>query len=160
MDKRAIIQAFIEHLTHERNALMQSAKAAHDAATHDESAAEDRHDTFAIELSYLAHGQAERVVSLSKSIQEFESLLTQVPSKSKMAMRGSLVTLECEGKKSFSLLAHHGGGASVKVGDVTVAVVTPESPLGDLLFGASADEELTVDTKNGAKEYLVLEVDS
>src|ERR1035437_4898036 len=76
LSKELIIKGFIQKFGSELAALTQSARAAHLAATHEESKAEDRHDTFAIEASYLAAGQAVRVAELEKTLQEFEGYLT------------------------------------------------------------------------------------
>ena len=69
--KSAVILQFIQKFEEEISALTQSAKAAHEAATHEESKSEDKHDTRAIEASYLAAGQAARLAELEKGLEEF-----------------------------------------------------------------------------------------
>jgi hypothetical protein len=64
--KGEVLMRFLEQVSSEIAALTASARAAHQAATHEESKAEDRHDTFAIEASYLAAGQSARVMELEK----------------------------------------------------------------------------------------------
>ena len=59
-DKQAIIDRLVEKLQSEAEALVRAAQAAHEAATHEESRAEDHHDTRGLEASYLAGAQAQR----------------------------------------------------------------------------------------------------
>src|SRR5581483_11142644 len=60
MDKRRLVETVQQHLAEELATLMQAAKAAHEAATHEESKAEDQHDTRGLEASYLAGSGAAR----------------------------------------------------------------------------------------------------
>lgn len=70
--KSEILKGFLEEVSREIAALTASARSAHQAATHEESKAADRHDTFAVEASYLAAGQSARVMELEKVRSELE----------------------------------------------------------------------------------------
>ena len=54
MNKSKILAAILEKLQSEIDALVRAAKSAHEAATHEESRAEDHHDTRGLEASYSA----------------------------------------------------------------------------------------------------------
>ena len=56
--KQKLIEAILLELESELSVLADAAKAAHLAATHEESVAEDPHDTRGVEASYLAGAQA------------------------------------------------------------------------------------------------------
>jgi transcription elongation GreA/GreB family factor len=154
--KQQTLETFIAYFEKELNALILSAKAAHSAATHEESRAEDRHDTFAIEASYLAAGQAERVKDLRKALDELNQyLLSNVQNPSSIAP-GVLVTLESEnGKITYSLICKNGGGTQVKVSEKTISLVSPSSPLGDQLIGLAQKDSFTFEAKNRTSEYFI-----
>src|SRR3954452_6187110 len=100
MDKRRLIETIQAHLAEELATLMQAAKAAHEAATHEESKPEDQYDTRGLEASYLARGQAERLAQLQK----LATILKTHPPRSfgpkEAVAPGALVELDSEGKRS------------------------------------------------------------
>lgn len=155
LSKEAVLKGFIEKFKAEHQALVQSAKAAHQAATHEESKAEDRHDTFAIEASYLAAGQAARVDELDQTIQEFESFLAGSAHHSSISL-GDLVTYECDGITLHAFLAKNGGGTKLQIDGATVQVISPTSPLGDELMGRNTGEEFELELRGITKEYKIL----
>lgn len=155
--KKAVIIQFIEHFEREVAGLVQSAKAAHLAATHEESRAEDRHDTFAIEASYLAAGQAARVTELQNALNELRKFLENLRPHATVNL-GSLIELECEGKNSLSLVTQHGGGTKIQVEGHSVGLLSWSSPIGEQLQGLNAGDEFNVDSKAGSRDFLVVAV--
>jgi hypothetical protein len=153
--KEAVLKGFIQKFRDEYNALVQSAKAAHQAATHEESKAEDRHDTFAIEASYLAAGQAARVDELDQTILEFEGYLAGTPNHPTISI-GDLVTYECDGLVTHAFLAKNGGGTKLQINGTTVQVISPTSPLGDELIGRNTADEFELELRGNTKEYKIL----
>lgn len=156
--KKLIIDSFLERLKEELEVLTQAAKASHEAATHSESVAEDPHDTRGIEASYLAGAQSERVVELQKQIQMFHQLPTREWGKNDPIGPGAVVELSSGGKHSYHLVAPLGGGLNVKVKDISIQVVTVQSPLGDALDGCKAGESVEVDIQKASREYEVVAV--
>ena len=61
MSKDALIAAVLVRLEEDLKVAQDAARAARDAATHEESVAENKYDTFGLESAYLAEGQAKRV---------------------------------------------------------------------------------------------------
>lgn len=157
LDKPAIIRKFIAHFEHELALIRESAKAAHEAATHEEAKSEDKHDTRAIEAGYLAQGQAKRVMELEDALNEFKHHLESTRPH-KVVEKGALITLELDGKISHSFFAGLAGGTQIKFDDqraTVVTMVTEASPLGQMLVGCSTQDEVEVETKNGVKTYRV-----
>ncbi len=157
LSKELIIKGFIEKFRSELSALIQSAKAAHAAATHEESKAEDRHDTFAIEASYLAAGQATRVAELEKTLQEFEGYLsstTNAPS----IFRGALFSYELEGQIHHAFCALLGGGSKIQQGTATISVLSLQSPLGEALEGSKIGEAIEFEVRGVDKIYKILSI--
>ena len=70
----------------------------------------------------------------------------------------ALVELECEGKTHTYFISTNEGGKTVKVGDLTVNLISPRSPLGEELIGRSAEEILDVDTPHGRKSYFIVSI--
>ena len=152
--KEAVLKAFAEKFKAEHAALIQSAKAAHQAATHEESKAEDRHDTFAIEASYLAAGQALRVQELEKTIEEFEGYLAGTAQHPAIDA-GDLVSYECDGTVTHAFLAKNGGGTRLQINGATVQVISPTSPLGEELLGLKPGDEFEVELRGQTKTYRI-----
>lgn len=155
--KKKTIQEFIAHFERELAGLIQSAKAAHLAATHEESRAEDRHDTFAIEASYLAAGQAARVADLQNALVELRGYLESLRAMIEIEF-GSLVILISEGKQTVSLVARHGGGTQVRVDGYSVGLISGSSPIGEQLKGLTPGDDFNVDSKAGSRDYDVISV--
>ncbi|MBC7396248.1 MAG: GreA/GreB family elongation factor [Bdellovibrionales bacterium] len=158
MNKTVVLQKLIEQFEREVFEQSQSARSAHEAATHEESKAEDRHDTFAIEASYLAQGQANRIQELEKVIQEFRAYLERSSQAYNRVAEGALITLRLGTRTLLTFFAKSGGGSSLRLDGSEVSVVTSESPLGDALLDASKGDEIEVESKNGLRTYHVVAI--
>jgi len=156
--KRSVLLAFLAHFEREIAALVGSAKSAHEAATHEESRAEDRHDTFAIEASYLAQGQAIRVQTLRKSMVELTGLLDHLNGNLNSVDVGALITLESNGKRTHSFIAEFGGGVQVTLDQKTISLMSPSSPMGEGLIGLTLGDTFTLESKNGDRDFKIVEI--
>jgi transcription elongation GreA/GreB family factor len=157
IEKKQVIRAFLTHFESELRALTQSAKTAHEAATHEESKAEDRHDTFAIEASYLAAGQSARALDLENTLTEYRGYLEKMNPHQKVDL-GAWVELKTGQKISSVFIADRGGGTQIQLEGKTISILTPQSPLGEALVGAVSEDEITVESKNGVRDYLVVSI--
>src|ERR1700734_932463 len=72
IDKTELITQIRLKLETELQSITLAAKAAHEAATHEESKAEDSHDTRGIESSYLAGAQAQRASEILQQIHGYK----------------------------------------------------------------------------------------
>src|SRR4051794_310036 len=106
--KGRVIEAVIAKLQAELSGMLEAARAAHDAATGEESRAEDKHDTRATEASYLAGAQLARAGELQQQLAIFKHL---DPRPLSTAAVGALVELELEGasRRSWVFLMPQGG---------------------------------------------------
>lgn len=164
--KSKIILAFISAFEGEVESLTTSAKAAHEAATHEESKAEDSHDTRGVEASYLAGAQAVRIAELKSVILEFKALLDRSGVSTKPETRvavGALVTIQpvdvdsqrAKGSPIAALFAVHGGGTTVEVEGKTYSIFTPNSPIGEAILGGVVGEVVEIESKGGSRAYRV-----
>lgn len=157
MDKAQIFQVILEKIQLDRDSVRGAAVAAHHAATHDESRAEDHHDTRAIEASYLAGAASERASELDRLLTYFR---TVGASPKDRAVEGALVTLSVDGVKRITCwLASRGGGPHVQAGARSVQWVTPQSPLGEALWGKVAGDSFEVETQARIREYEIEHVE-
>ena len=131
MDKHALKNQVLENLKEQLAIAIASANTAHSTATHSESVAENKYDTFGLEASYLAHGQSERIDQLNVSIQKLETLSLKKCAKDAPVSMGSLITLnDSDGNHELIFMLPSAGGVKVAINDQTIVVVTPEAPLG------------------------------
>ncbi len=144
-EKKAIVRALREKLTSEVAALARAQADAMAAATHEEAKPENDKDTRAIEASYLARGQAERVRVLEQESNALEFLPLRAFKDDDPVSLGALVDAEVDGGATVYFLAPCSGGERVN----DVQVVTPLSPIGRALVGRSAGE--SVEVKMAAK---------
>jgi transcription elongation GreA/GreB family factor len=115
----------------------RSHKATREAATHEEAKPENDKDTRALELTYLARGEAMRIEELRTAVAETQALPCERILEGQPARLGALVVTEEGGVETVFWIAPHGGGT--KLG--AVQVVTPKSPLGQALIGKAAGDE-------------------
>ena len=157
VDKRALLSAIDRQLAIEIAAATSRAKATAASATHDEARAEDDKDTRAIEESYLARGQAQRVADL-----EYErGLLRTVEIHSLEGMRvavGALVRLEDDDDMRFVFVVPAGGGRRVDVDGLTVQLVTPLAPLGAALIGCAVDDDIELTLRGQKRGFTIVDL--
>jgi transcription elongation GreA/GreB family factor len=117
-------------------------RAAREAATHDEAKPENDKDTRALEQSYLARGEAQRVEEVRAAVADVEAMTVRAFREDEPAALGALVTTREGEETAYVWLAPGGGGARLAGG--VVQVVTPKSPLGAALLGRHAGDECEV----------------
>jgi transcription elongation GreA/GreB family factor len=148
MLKSAVITAILARLDAELEVLLRGARASFAAATDPDSKAENKYDTRTLEASYVARGQARRVAELQAARLDFAALNTSV---SGSVRAGSLVELTQQGANELYFMGPAEGGLEVMVEDREVMVITPASPLGSRLMGASAGDDVTLPSGRKAR---------
>jgi transcription elongation GreA/GreB family factor len=132
LNKKMLRDELLEKLRHDLEQLETAHRASRDAATHAEAKPENPKDTRALELTYLARGQAMRVEELTRAVAEVSGLSTTDFSHEHPVGVGALVTLSEDDHERVLFLVSYGGGTTLAGG---VQVVTPTSPLGAVLVG-------------------------
>ena len=158
MNKPAVIRAIRAALQTELDHLVHSTEAALSEATGEESHAENKYDTRALEASYLAGGQTERLLALKKRIAWFDVLSTGDLRPNSPVQAGALVQVEEDEIEWWCFVAPEGGGLKVKVDGVDVTVIGPDAPIGRALLGSKEDDDVLVRTHRGDRELAVLSV--
>lgn len=158
IDKQALIDKLIAKLKEEHDRLAEAALHTYEAATHEESEAEDQYDTRGLEASYLAGAQAKRVAAIEQTLHSLRTLKFREFTGDDPIGETALVELEHDGKTNYCLLLPHGGGLSVDHNGQHVQVITPKSPLGEALVGRTAGDVAVIDVNNQTKEYEIISV--
>lgn len=163
--KSEVIEQIENELRRELVTLTQAARFAHEAATHAESRSEDQHDTRGIEASYLAGAQAARAAEIERQLQIFQKIPRTPANPLSPISSGALIELrENLGKtsvRSLCLLSPAGGGIVIRLGDLKVQVITPQSPLGEALLGSRQGDDIEIETDprvGTTKTYKILTV--
>lgn len=142
-------------------------KAAYDAAeaaTHAEAKPENDKDTRALEASYLAAGQAERVRELESALKLLVGLELRDIGPTTPICASAVITLEDdEGEHSMFFMSPHGGGVRLDLeveggSPASVQVVTPQSPLGKALLGRLHGDVIELRGKSGLREMTIVDV--
>jgi transcription elongation GreA/GreB family factor len=129
----------------------------HAGATHEEAKAEDDKDTRALEQTYLARGQAQRVEELRAGIHEVRVMDLRPFTEEMPIGQGALVTVDEEGKEQRFFIAPHAGGTMLANG--RVQVVTPKSPLGQTLLGAAIGDDCDLDLPGGTRSFSIMSLE-
>lgn len=140
-----VLAALVEALEEQCAVARAQAAIAHDEATSDETRQEGKYDTRAIEASYLAQAQAQRLQDVERSLGHLRVMPSGPP---RTLVDGPcLVCLERDEGSAWYLLAPAAPGLRVSVSGTKVRVLSPASPLGRELLGAEVGDE----TSTGAE---------
>lgn len=160
-DKRRLIDQLLAELQREIDVLTAAARATREGATHEEARPENDKDTRAIEASYLAGAQAERVRDLREAHATLAALPLRAFAAGEPVAAGALVTAELDGEptqRAFFFIAPFGGGRTAALDGRAVQVVTPRSPLGQALLGRTVGELVEVVVRGQTREYEIVAI--
>lgn len=160
LDKAAVVAALISEMERALDVMVQAAKIAHTAATHEEMKPENDKDTRGIEAGYLAKGQSVRAAEIERSLRELRALPVRAFGKDDAVIAGALVVTEDTDTEARAhvFIAPAGGGVKLALGGVSVQVVTPSSPLGDALMGKRAGDPVELLVGGKKRELEIVEV--
>lgn len=156
MSKAGLIAAVIERLEADLEVCQQAANEAHQAATHEESVAENQYDTLGLEASYLAEGQSRRVSEIQHEIAAWRGIPEAEVYEDDPVISGCLIVLEAldSGEQRVLLLGPAAGGMKLAFAELSVTVVTPEAPLGAQLIGKFVGDCVMI----AATEFEIIEI--
>ena len=156
MNKAVVLEKIINSLQSELETYIRAAKFSHAEATAEENRAENKYDTRGLEASYLAAGQANKVVELEAAISSFEELKDKPANES--VEIGALVELAQDGSSELYFIGPTAGGTEVEVTGTEILIITPESPLGSQLISLEADQKSTLDLAGRKQKVQVISV--
>lgn len=133
----------------------QTHRATVEAATHEEAKPENDKDTRALEQSYVARGQAQRVEELRANLALVQRMPVQPLGEDAPIAVGALVVVEERERKLLLYLAVSGGGMVLSE---NVQVVTPQSGLGRALLGKQVGDDCEAHVAGRVRTLNVLQV--
>ncbi len=157
-DKAEVLRLLVEHVSADLQTMSAAQRAVVDGATHEENKPENDKDTRALEQSYLARGQAQRVVELQGALNQLKALELRDFSADRPVALGALVAVEGEQETVHYFLAPAGGGLRLRLEGKEVLVVTPQSPVGRALVGKRPGDALDLRTPHGVRECSIATV--
>lgn len=158
MNKVTLITRIIARLSESLDILDKAARASHAEATHESSKAENKYDTRGLEAAYLAGGQARQAKELQDSIKVFSSLKTKDFAPGDAVDLTALIELEINGGREFYFIGPRNGGLEVDYNGREITVITPQSPLGQLLVGKKAGARWTAKSGSTTMSYHLISI--
>jgi transcription elongation GreA/GreB family factor len=157
MDKFLLQQQVLERLSEDLLQAEQAVRAAHEAATHEESIAENKYDTLGLEASYLATGQARRAKTIRQAIVNWRQFRPSPYDASKGIQLGALVCLvDSDDMQQHLFLGPDGGSMKLVSEAQLVQVISSEAPLGRAMLGRCEGDEVSIQVMATRRQFEVL----
>lgn len=134
-DKQAILGKICAKLAQEAENLTKGALHAHHYATDTESKSEGKYDTRGLEASYLAEGQAKLAAETHQAVAIYNALTLRNFAVGECIALTAIVELECDGERPLYFLGPKNGGVTIEHDGRLIVLITPTSPLGQMLIG-------------------------
>jgi transcription elongation GreA/GreB family factor len=145
MTKREIHQRFVDQIAEELAVISDAAKKELATATNDEHQAKSKYETFSLESSYLARGQAKRVAELSDALERFQMLQLKDLDESSPIQLGALIRLEdADGGRRTLFFGPAAGGEKISVDGEEIIIVTSQSPIGRAVLGKTVGDTISI----------------
>ena len=158
MNKAALLKQIIARLNENLETLTKAARASHAEATHESSRAENKYDTRGLEAAYLAGGQARQAKETIDAIEVYADLpILNFAARDPIDVT-AVVELEADGTRSTYFIGPKGGGLEIEHEGKEIMVITPQSPLGQILIGKKANARWTAKVGGAAVKYCVVAV--
>jgi transcription elongation GreA/GreB family factor len=160
MTKKGIHQRFVDQLAAELESIAAAAKKSFATATDEEHHAEGKYDTFKLESSYLARGQAKRVQELTHAVESLRLLPLRELGNSSPIQLSALVRLKSDdGGKRTLFIAAAAGGEKIVADREEVMIITSRSPLGQELLGKVAGDTFKMKIGIDTRTFTVVSVE-
>ncbi len=142
MNKQQLVDSIIGLLRTEMELMANTARTAHDEATHDEELHKNQFETPGLETSVIAEGQVKVATELRESIDAFRTLPLPEFGPNEAIGLGALVETESGTEKTLYFVGPRAGGLEVLCEGLSVFVITPHSPLCAKLLGRHSGDAL------------------
>jgi transcription elongation GreA/GreB family factor len=143
MDKLLLQQQVCQRLEHDLAMLLAAADVARQAATHEESKAENKYDTRGLEASYLAAGQSRRAEEIRRALAAWRALQMRTYDDASGIQLGALICLvDPAQRQQWLLLGPDGAGLKLEHQGLEIMLITAQAPLGQQLLGRGPGDEV------------------
>ena len=159
MDKPKILSLLLAELKANLESLVSSALTAKEAATSEESKAENKYDTRGLEASYLAGAQAKRADELKATILKLQKItLKNFKKEDAIDLTAVVKVIIDEETEKYFFILPSAGGLKVVLDKITFNVITPESPVGSLFLDKKKDDSFQVNLSQKQFSYEIAEI--
>lgn len=159
MNKKELIKQIVEQLFASIELYSKAAQSSRAEATHEQNKAESKYDTRGLEASYLARGQSRQLAEIEQAIAQFQSLpLLEFGSHPPIQL-SALVALRLKREKLFYFIGPRAGGMEIEFEGKEISVITPQSPLGQLLMGKKQGDRIQLRLGATQNEYTIVSVE-
>lgn len=160
MNKTALLHQVLARLEEDLRQAQQAALTAYETATAKENIAENKYDTLGLEASYLATGQARRAAAIRQTLANWKQLLLRSFDPQLGIQLGALIELSDDAdRRQWLFLGPDGAAMKLQQDGQAVQVIGPHAPLGQILLGKGAGDELTLSVASGVQLLTILSVD-
>ena len=160
MTKQDIHQQFIRQLTAELDTITSAARSSIATATSEAHHAEGKYDTFSLETSYLARGQARRVEELRQALERLHLMPVKALEANAPVQFSAMVRLQAANGETRALyFASAGGGERLHMDGEDIVIVTSQSPLGHAVLGKTRGESVTIHLAGNNQTFTVISVE-
>ena len=160
MVKQDIHRSFINLIASELESLTAAAKNSASMATSEAHRAESKYDTFSLESSYLARGQAMRIEELTLALQRLQALPLNDLDDTAPIRLGALIRLETsDGVKRTLFFGPAGGGEKLIADGEEIVIVTARAPLGSALLGKTVGNTFDFKIGKATQTFTVISVE-
>lgn len=157
MEKKLIHKEIIAELSKLSQNAITAVKQAHATATNKESVAENKYDTFGLEASYLAQGQAKRLAECEADLQAYSELEIVNFNNDSAIKLGALIHVVDENEIEHCLfLGPAAGGVKIRIEGYEITLITNSSPIGKMLLGCQVGDEVSIKLSGNHKLYEVM----
>jgi transcription elongation GreA/GreB family factor len=158
MNKPTLVRALVSLLEQDIARATQAAQRTREGAVHEEARPENDKDTRALEASYLARGQAQRVVDLEQESKLIAFMSVRDFGAGDAIDLGALVEIESDEGRKWYFLAPVAGGRSLVHEGVAIDVITPQAPLGRTLIGRVLGDDLELRAAGRVRELSIVDI--
>ena len=160
MTKEEIHRCFVEQLAGELESITEAAKKNIATVSNEEHKAESKYDTFSLETSYLARGQAMRVEALRDALERLQVLPLKKLAADDPIQLSALVRMEAnDGEKRTLFFGPSGAGEEIEADGETILIVTSAGPLGKAVLGKRAGESFRIRLGPLEQEFTIKSVE-
>jgi transcription elongation GreA/GreB family factor len=131
---------------------------AHQSSLEAEGRMQSRYDSTKEEMAYLANSYQNSMQRTMESIVFFEKykLIEDIPSQH--IQLGSIVRVEEDNDCETYFISEKSGGLKVDLEEEVIFVITPSSPIGQILLGQKSGSDISISTPGGNRRLKILEV--
>ena len=157
--KQDIHQRFIDQLASEVEAITAAARSSFDTATNSEHQAKSKYETFSLETSYLARGQAKRAEELREALESLQMLPLKALDATTPIVLSALVRLRADNGETRTLfLSAAGGGEKITVDGEEIVMLTGRSPMGQAVLGKTVGDTFDIKIGIDTQTFTVTDV--